>query len=39
MKRFFPILTWGRDYSRMTFEADIVAAVIVTIMLIPQSLA
>ncbi|WP_417807748.1 SulP family inorganic anion transporter [Thioclava sp.] len=39
LKRYFPILTWGRTYDRPTFEADLVAAVIVTIMLIPQSLA
>lgn len=39
IKRYFPILTWGRSYSRTTLEADLVAAVIVTIMLIPQSLA
>jgi len=37
--KFFPILTWGRSYSRQTLENDLVAAVIVTIMLIPQSLA
>lgn len=39
IKRYFPILTWGRDYTRATLEADLVAAIIVTIMLIPQSLA
>ena len=39
IERYFPILTWGRSYSRATLEADLVAAVIVTIMLIPQSLA
>ncbi len=39
LKRYFPILTWGRDYGRATFEADLVAALIVTIMLIPQALA
>ncbi|MCE5972269.1 sulfate permease [Sinirhodobacter sp. WL0062] len=39
LKRYFPILTWAPDYRRATFEADLVAAVIVTIMLIPQSLA
>jgi len=37
--KFFPILKWGRGYSRQTLENDLVAAVIVTIMLIPQSLA
>ena len=34
-----PILDWGRRYDRGTAAADLVAAVIVTIMLIPQSLA
>lgn len=37
--RYLPILSWGRDYGRATFGADLLAAVIVTIMLIPQSLA
>jgi SulP family sulfate permease len=36
---FLPILDWGRRYDRDTFVSDLVAAVIVTIMLIPQSLA
>lgn len=39
LKRYFPILVWGRDYNRDTLTNDLVAAVIVTIMLIPQSLA
>ena len=34
-----PILTWGRAYDRATLSSDLVAALIVTIMLIPQSLA
>ncbi|QPC86935.1 sulfate permease [Mesorhizobium sp. NBSH29] len=34
-----PILDWGRRYSRATMTNDMVAAIIVTIMLIPQSLA
>lgn len=34
-----PILEWGRSYDRGTLAADALAAVIVTIMLIPQSLA
>lgn len=37
--RYFPILDWGRSYGRVTFANDLMAAVIVTIMLIPQSLA
>ena len=39
LARFFPILVWGRSYRPETFINDGVAAVIVTIMLIPQSLA
>jgi SulP family sulfate permease len=34
-----PILAWGRSYNRQTLVSDGVAAGIVTIMLIPQSLA
>ena len=37
--RYFPPLDWGRSYTRDTLTNDLVAAVIVTIMLIPQSLA
>lgn len=37
--RYQPILDWGRRYNRSTFTGDMVATVIVTIMLIPQSLA
>ena len=37
---YLPILDWGADaYDRKTLTSDLVAAVIVTIMLIPQSLA
>ncbi|MCO6388506.1 SulP family inorganic anion transporter [Aliihoeflea sp. 40Bstr573] len=36
---YLPILQWGRRYSRATLTNDMVAALIVTIMLIPQSLA
>lgn len=39
LSNYFPILTWGRDYTRSAFTNDLVAALIVTIMLIPQSLA
>jgi sulfate permease, SulP family len=39
MKRYFPILDWLAVYDRPTAAADLMAAVIVTIMLIPQSLA
>lgn len=38
-EKYLPILSWGRDYSRTALTNDLVAAVIVTIMLIPQSLA
>lgn len=37
--RYFPILQWGRSYDRQALISDSTAAVIVTIMLIPQSLA
>ena len=39
LTRFLPILSWGRDYSRADLGNDLTAAFIVTIMLIPQSLA
>jgi SulP family sulfate permease len=38
-QKFLPILQWGRAYDRSHFSGDITAALIVTIMLIPQSLA
>lgn len=34
-----PVLQWGAHYNRELFVSDLVAALIVTIMLIPQSLA
>ncbi|MGZ8291574.1 MAG: SulP family inorganic anion transporter [Telluria sp.] len=34
-----PILDWGARYDRATMSSDMMAALIVTIMLIPQSLA
>ncbi|MDZ7839503.1 MAG: sulfate permease [Gammaproteobacteria bacterium] len=37
--RWLPCLEWGRRYDRATAFDDALAAVIVTIMLIPQSLA
>ncbi len=37
--KYFPILSWGRDYNKDALTNDLVAALIVTIMLIPQSLA
>jgi SulP family sulfate permease len=39
LERWFPILSWGRRYNRSLLTADGVAAVVVTLMLIPQSLA
>jgi len=39
LSRLFPILEWGRTYDRTVLTSDLMAAVIVTIMLIPQSLA
>lgn len=39
LSRSVPILDWGRRYTRATLGRDLVAAVIVTIMLVPQSLA
>ncbi|MFK5998575.1 MAG: sulfate permease [Rhodobacterales bacterium] len=36
---YLPIIEWGKSYGRETLKNDLVAAVIVTIMLIPQSLA
>ena len=39
MQRWFPVLAWARRYDTATLGADALAAVIVTIMLIPQSLA
>lgn len=39
LARYFPILEWGRSYDRPALTSDLMAAVIVTIMLIPQSLA
>ncbi|MGJ8561403.1 MAG: SulP family inorganic anion transporter [Litorimonas sp.] len=38
-EKYFPILDWGRQYKGETFVNDGIAAIIVTIMLIPQSLA
>src|SRR6056297_2358096 len=39
LRRYVPVLDWGRTYNRSAFSNDMIAAVIVTIMLIPQSLA
>jgi len=37
--RFLPILNWGSRYNKDTFTEDGVAAIVVAIILIPQSLA
>lgn len=39
LRKFIPVLDWGRTYNGAALSNDLVAAVIVTIMLIPQSLA
>lgn len=39
LSRYLPALVWGRAYNGTTLTNDLIAAGIVTIMLIPQSLA
>ena len=39
LSRYFPILKWASSYNKETLSADLIAAIIVAIMLIPQSLA
>ncbi|MHA1127494.1 MAG: SulP family inorganic anion transporter [Alphaproteobacteria bacterium] len=39
LKKYFPVLEWSKGYNRGILTDDLVAALIVTIMLIPQSLA
>ncbi|MCG6657184.1 sulfate permease [Halomonas campisalis] len=39
LKRYLPILTWLPHYNRRLCGADLLAGVIVTVMVIPQSLA
>ncbi|WP_366556566.1 SulP family inorganic anion transporter [Aquibaculum sediminis] len=38
-QRYFPALIWLRTYSRSELSGDLIAGVIVTVMLVPQSLA
>lgn len=38
-RKYMPILEWGKTYDKTALSNDLIAAVIVTIMLIPQSLA
>lgn len=35
----FPLLKWSKDYNRVTFLDDCIAALVISMMLIPQSLA
>ena len=37
--KYFPILGWIKHYNYDDFASDTIAAIVVTIMLIPQSLA
>ncbi|MDO3380856.1 SulP family inorganic anion transporter [Gilvimarinus algae] len=39
VSRYLPVLDWSREYSRAALVDDLLAAAIVTVMLIPQSLA
>ncbi|PJJ86403.1 SulP family sulfate permease [Brevirhabdus pacifica] len=39
LRSYMPVFDWGRHYDRDNLTGDLLAAVIVTIMLIPQSLA
>ncbi len=39
LHRLFPVFEWGRGYDREAFTNDLVAAIVVTIMLIPQGMA
>jgi len=39
LRQYLPILEWGSRYDRTALSNDMIAALIVTIMLIPQSLA
>ena len=39
LKSYFPIVQWASTYQRAQFSSDATAALIVTIMLIPQSMA
>lgn len=39
ISQYLPIILWGRTYNKVNFTNDLIAALIVTIMLIPQSLA
>lgn len=38
-QKYFPFLVWGKAYDQTVLVSDLLAALIVTVMLIPQSLA
>lgn len=39
LQRIFPVFDWGRGYNREALTNDLIAAMVVTIMLIPQGMA
>lgn len=39
LKAYLPILSWAPNYNRQRFGNDVVAAIIVAVMMIPQALA
>lgn len=39
LRKYFPILEWGAEYNGRIFVNDLITGVVVTMMLIPQSLA
>lgn len=39
IKSYLPVTDWGKRYSRELFTLDLTAAIIVTLMLVPQALA
>lgn len=39
LKRYLPCLTWMKEYDRQVLADDLLAAVVVMIMLVPQSMA
>jgi len=39
MAKYFPILSWLKDYKREDFDGDVVAGIITAILLVPQGIA
>ncbi len=39
LAKYLPFLSWAKSYERAEFNSDLIAAVVVTIMLIPQGMA